>query len=80
MIIPLNIVTPYPVRWTRYKDLTFEILKHVQYYVGGGLVYLDCEEIDKVLEFYQSAYNRFKRFGERLESEGKIYLQLLRFF
>ena len=61
-------------------DLTFEILKHVQYYVGGGLVYLDCEEIDKVLEFYQSAYNRFKRFGERSESEGKIYLQLLRFF
>lgn len=61
-------------------DLTFDILKHVQYYVGGGLVYLDCEEIDKVLEFYQSDYNRFKRFGERLESEGKRYLQLLRFF
>lgn len=62
-------------------DLTFEILKHVQYYVGGGVVYLDCEEIDKVLEFYQSDYNRFKRFGERKsESEGKRYLQLLRFF
>lgn len=62
-------------------DLTFEILKHVQYYVGGGIVYLDCEEIDKVLEFYQSDYNRFKRFGERKsESEGKRYLQLLRFF
>lgn len=62
-------------------DLTFEILKHVQYYVGGGIVYLDCEEIDKVLEFYQSDYNRFKKFGERKsESEGKRYLQLLRFF
>lgn len=62
-------------------DLTFEILKPVQYYVGGGVVYLDCEEIDKVLEFYQSDYNRFKRFGERKsESEGKRYLQLLRFF
>lgn len=35
-------------------DLTFEILKHVQYYAGGGVVYLDCEDIDKVLEFYQS--------------------------
>ena len=62
-------------------DLTFEILKHVQYYVGGGIVYLDCEEIDKVIEFYQSDYNRFKKFGERKsESEGKRYLQLLRFF
>lgn len=62
-------------------DLTFEILKHVQYYVGGGVVYLDCEDIDKVLEFYQNNYNRFKRFGERTsESEGKRYLQLLRFF
>ena len=62
-------------------DLTFEILKHVQYYVGGGVVYLDCEDIDKVLEFYQSDYNRFKKFGEReSEIEGKRYLQLLRFF
>ena len=62
-------------------DLTFEILKHVQYYVGGGVVYLDCEDIDKVLRFYQSDYNRFKIFGERVvESEGKKYLQLLRFF
>lgn len=62
-------------------DLTFEILKHVQYYAGGGVVYLDCENIDKVLAFYQSDYNRFKKFGERVsESEGKRYLQLLRFF
>ena len=47
-------------------DLTFEILKHVQYYVGGGVVYLDCEDIVKVLRFYQSDYNRFKIFGERV--------------
>ena len=61
-------------------DLAFEILKHVQYYVGGGVVYLDCEDIDKVLRFYQSDYNRFKMFGERFaESEGKRYLQLLIF-
>jgi len=62
-------------------DLTFEILKHVQYYVGGGVVYLDCEDIDKVVAFYQSDYNGFKRFGDRVsESEAKRYLQLLRFF
>lgn len=69
------------IRGNELMDLTFEILKHVQYYVGGGVVYLDCEDIEKVLEFYQSDYNRFKIFGERVaESEGKRYLQLLKFF
>lgn len=62
-------------------DLAFEVLRHVQYFVGGGVVYLDCENIDKVLEFYKSDYNRFKIFGERVaRSEGKLYLQLLKFF
>ena len=74
-----------PDKWkisgNEIMDLTFEILKHVQYYVGGGVVYLDCEDVDKVLGFYESDYNRFKRFGEReAEREGKKYLQLLRFF
>lgn len=62
-------------------DLAFEVLRHVQYFVGGGVVYLDCENIDKVLEFYKSDYNRFKIFGERVaRSEGKLYLQMLKFF
>ncbi|MDE6972058.1 MAG: GNAT family acetyltransferase [Lachnospiraceae bacterium] len=74
-----------PEKWrisgNELMDLTFEILKHVQYYVGGGVVYLDCEDVDKVLAFYQSDYNGFKQFGERTaESERKRYLQLLRFF
>lgn len=74
-----------PEKWkisgNELMDLTFEILKHVQYYVGGGVVYLDCEDVDKVLGFYESDYNRFKRFGERkADSEGKRYLQLLKFF
>ncbi len=34
-------------------DLTFELLKHIQYCVGGGVVYLDCEDVEKVLDFYQ---------------------------
>lgn len=62
-------------------DLTFELLRHVQYCVGGGVVYLDCENVEKVLEFYQNDCNRFKIFGEReSEIEQKRYLQLLRFF
>lgn len=61
-------------------DLTFELLKHVQYCVGGGVVYLDCEDVAKVLNFFQNDCNRFKIFGEReSEIEQKRYLQLLRF-
>ncbi|MCM1267839.1 MAG: GNAT family acetyltransferase [Bacteroidales bacterium] len=75
------ILEEWEISGNELMDLTFEILKHVQHYVGGGVVYLDCENIDKVLGFYESDYNRFKRFGERnAESEGKKYLQLLRFF
>lgn len=62
-------------------DLTFALLRHVQYCVGGGVVYLDCENMEKVLDFYQNDCNRFKIFGERIsELEQKRYLQLLRFF
>ncbi|EOS71435.1 hypothetical protein C818_00679 [Lachnospiraceae bacterium MD308] len=32
-------------------DLTFELLKHVQYCVGGGVVYSDCENVVKVESF-----------------------------
>ncbi len=62
-------------------DLTFELLKHVQYCVGGGVVYLECEDVVKVLDFYQNDCNRFKIFGEReSDVDRKKYLQLLRFF
>lgn len=71
----------YSFSGNELMDLTFEILKHVQYYIGGGVIYLDCEDIEKLLNFYQSDYNRFKIFGERIsEADQKRYLQLLRFF
>ena len=71
----------YSITGNELMDLTFELLKHVQYCVGGGVVYLDCEDVEKVLDFYQSECNRFKIFGEReSEVDQKRYLQLLRFF
>ena len=76
-----NILEEYSISGNELMDLTFEILKHVQYYVGGGVIYLDCEDIEKVVKFYQSDNNRFKIFGERIsEVDQKKYLQLLRFF
>lgn len=59
----------------------FEILQHVQREIGGGVVYLECEEKPQLLNFYQNEDNRFKPFGERFsENENVKYIQLLRLF
>lgn len=62
-------------------DDVFCILKEVQHLIGGGVVFLECEDNQNLLDFYQSKVNRFKRYGERYsETDKKKYLQLLRFF
>lgn len=55
------------------------ILKHVQREIGGGVVYLECEEKPELLKFYQNEENRFRKFGERLSQKENVkYIQLLR--
>lgn len=62
-------------------DQVFSVLYEVQRLIGGGIVFLECEGNDKLLEFYQNDSNRFKLYGERFSKrEQKKYLQLLRFF
>ena len=62
-------------------DFCFEILENVQRQVGGGIVFLECEDKAKLLNFYQNDNNRFRVYGERFsETDKKKYLQLLRFF
>ena len=39
----------------------------VQREIGGGVVYLECEEKPELLNFYQNEKNRFRKFGERLD-------------
>ena len=46
-------------------DDAFEILGRVQRDIGGGIVYLECEDRPKLLGFYQNDKNRFKIFGGR---------------
>lgn len=60
---------------------TMTVLKAVQREVGGGIVYLECEDNPKVLSFYQNNNNFFRIFGERYsEIDQTKYIQLLRFF
>lgn len=62
-------------------ETAMEVLRAVQHQIGGGIVYLECEEIPQLLTFYQNKYNSFRVFDERYsEKENKKYIQLLRFF
>lgn len=69
------------IRGDELMELAMGILEDAQYRIGGGVIYLDCENIRKVLNFYQNDRNRFKVFGDRVSKvDGKQYLQLIRFF
>lgn len=62
-------------------DAIFSILENVQHQIGGGVVYLECEDHPKLLQFYQSEENRFQIFGKRKTVRGDAqYLQLLKMF
>ncbi len=62
-------------------DLTFEILEKVQHDIGGGIVFLECEDKEKLLDFYQNEKNGFMPFNERYSvNENTKYIQLFNFF
>ena len=61
-------------------DEALEMLKGVQHLIGGGVVYLDCENHQKLLSFYKNENNRFREFSSRFdETENIEYIQLMRF-
>ena len=65
----------------RLMDYVFSVLNDIRHMIGGGVVFLECEDNEKLLSFYQNERNRFKLYGERFsEKENRKYLQLLRFF
>lgn len=62
-------------------ELAFEVLENVQRQVGGGVVYLECEDKEPLLRFYESDANRFRVFDEHYSLADNIkYKQLVRFF
>lgn len=69
------------LRGNQLMELTFEILEQIQHQVGGGVVYLECEDKEPLLRFYQNDANRFRVFDERYSLVDCIkYKQLVRFF
>lgn len=56
------------------------ILRRIQRVIGGGVVYLECENEEKLLQFYKRDDIGFRCFGERQSEEGVCYHQLLKAF
>ena len=48
------------------------ILTAVQHDIGGGLVYLKCEDKEKLKNFYSSEPNQFFKFRERYSETDKV--------
>ncbi|EET62341.1 hypothetical protein BRYFOR_05374 [Marvinbryantia formatexigens DSM 14469] len=62
-------------------DAAFEILVKVRHDIGGGIVFLECEDKPGLLRFYQDGQNGFMPFSERYAAPDKIkYIQLFQFF
>lgn len=71
----------HPIQGTKLMDCAVEKLSEIQYQLGGLLVYLECENQEKLLDFYQNK-NGFRLFGERITEgtkEPHRLLQLMNF-
>ncbi|MBR4322593.1 hypothetical protein [Treponema sp.] len=60
-------------------DFVFEVVSNIQYMIGGGILYLECEDNKFLLDFYQNSHNGFHLFGERKSDSGTQYKLLYKF-
>ncbi|MCD8363534.1 MAG: GNAT family acetyltransferase [Lachnospiraceae bacterium] len=61
-------------------DLTLSLVEDIQQQIGGGIVFLECEDHPELVDFYSREPNSFFSFGERYsESDGVKYIQMMRF-
>ena len=55
------------------------VLVNIQRQIGGGIVYLDCEDKEELTSFYKR--QNFKQFDDRYSTEdNQKYIQFMRFF
>ncbi|MCD8006419.1 MAG: GNAT family acetyltransferase [Oscillospiraceae bacterium] len=56
------------------------IIEQVQRMIGGGVVFLECEDNQELIDFYTADPNTFFLFGDRFCVEDDVtYAQLMRF-
>ena len=59
--------------------IVLEVVANVQYMIGGGILYLECEDNKFLLDFYQKPHNNFHLFGERKSDSNTLYKLLYKF-
>lgn len=73
----------YPITGKMLMNFAIDTLHEIQRQLGGLMVYLECEEKEPLLKFYQEQ-NGFRLFGQRVTEEDRAgeshkLLQLLNF-
>ena len=71
----LSIDTGKGIKGIELLKCSLDILKKVQHLIGGGIVFLECEDKPKLIDFYQQ--NNFRPYNMRTASDGVAYHQLL---
>ena len=60
-------------------DCVEALLEDIQFRIGGGVVYLDCEDKKKLIDFYENTAG-YRRISERVSELDHIkYLQYFKF-
>lgn len=69
-----------PLSGNYLMRITEEVLSQIQRAIGGGIVYLECEEKENLLKFYQSNENGYRIFDDRFSLiDNTKYIQLFKF-
>ncbi len=62
----------------KLMEMTLSVIEDIQQQIGGGVVFLEAEEHQELLDFYKK--QRFTPFDVRCSEEDKIqYIQMIRF-
>lgn len=75
-----NYAVESSISGNRIMDLVYDRLAVVQHEIGGGIAFLECEDKERLIRFYESGTNAYKRFGVRYSRSDNVkYIQMLRF-
>lgn len=74
-----NVEEKHRVSGAELMDCVDEVLKKIQHQIGGAVVYLDCEDKEKLITFYSDVAG-YKQISERIsERDQTKYLQFYKF-
>ena len=69
-----------PLSGNHLMSIVEDVLVQVQKQIGGSVVYLECEEKEELLNFYQKEENGYRIFDDRFSLvDNTKYIQLFKF-